>query len=228
MIDRDHQSVTGYRVEARRVAERFIQLCEESDAEFIVSPSGSCTAMVHHYEVLFSEDEEWRARARAVTARMFELSSFLIRVLKVADVGARFKGRVTWHDACHGLRELGVHDEPRTLIKNVRETEFVELDNADACCGFGGTFSVKYPEISVAILDEKVDAIDRAGVDAVVSGDASCLMQIGGRLRGALRHATTLFGERRRAAIAEVPDWEGARDRARAIKDETLLHLDRY
>jgi L-lactate dehydrogenase complex protein LldE len=173
---------TGYRVEARRVAERFIQLCEESDAEFIVSPSGSCTAMVHHYEVLFSEDEKWRARARAVAARMFELSSFLIRVLKVADVGARFKGRVTWHDACHGLRELGVHDEPRTLIKNVRETEFVELDNADACCGFGGTFSVKYPEISAAILDQKIEAIETCGVDAVVSGDASCLMQIGGRL----------------------------------------------
>src|SRR5436189_6070154 len=92
---------TGYRGEARRVAERFIKLCEESDAEFIVSPSGSCTAMVHHYEVLFSADEEWRARARAVAARSFELSSFLVGVLKVADVGARFKGRVTWHDACH-------------------------------------------------------------------------------------------------------------------------------
>src|SRR5436305_11632951 len=173
---------TGYRREARTVAERFIDLCEESDAEFIVSPSGSCTAMVHHYEVLFSEDEKWRARARAVAARMFELSSFLVRVLKVADVGARFKGRVTWHDACHGLRELGVRDEPRTLIKNVRETEFVELDNADACCGFGGTFSVKYPEISAAILDQKIEAIETCGVDTVVSGDASCLMQIGGRL----------------------------------------------
>jgi len=173
---------TGYRAEARRVAERFIALCEESDAEFIVSPSGSCTAMVKHYETLFSGDEQWRARARALAARVFELSSFLVRVLKVADVGARFRGRVTWHDACHGLRELGVHDEPRTLIRNVRETEFVELENADACCGFGGTFSVKYPEISAAILDQKIEAIQRSGVDAVVSSDASCLMQIGGRL----------------------------------------------
>jgi L-lactate dehydrogenase complex protein LldE len=173
---------TGYRAEARRVAEHFIQLCEESNAEFIVSPSGSCTAMVHHYEVLFSEDEEWLGRARAVAARAFEFSSFLVRVLKISDVGARFKGRVTWHDACHGLRELGVHDEPRTLIRNVRETEFVELENADACCGFGGTFSVKYPEISAAILDQKIEAIETRGVDAVVSGDASCLMQIGGRL----------------------------------------------
>ena len=173
---------TGYRGEARTVAERFIDLCEQSDAEFIVSPSGSCTAMVHHYEVLFADDVEWRARAHALAARTFELSSFLVRQLKLTDVGARFKGKVTWHDACHGLRELGVHNEPRALISQVRDAEFVELENADACCGFGGTFSVKYPEISTAILDQKIEAIERAGVDAVVSGDASCLMQIGGRL----------------------------------------------
>jgi L-lactate dehydrogenase complex protein LldE len=173
---------TGYRAEARRVAERFIELCEDSDAQFIVSPSGSCTAMVKHYETLFSGDERWRARARTLAARVFELSSFLVHVLGVVDVGARFKGKVTWHDACHGLRDLGVYEEPRTLIRNVRETEFIELENADACCGFGGTFSVKYPEISAAILDQKIEAIERSGVDAVVSGDASCLMQIGGRL----------------------------------------------
>jgi len=173
---------TGYRTEARRVAQRFIELCEESQAEAIVSPSGSCTAMVHHYAALFPDDQHWRERAHALAARTFELSSFLVRKLKIDDVGARFAGRVTWHDACHGLRDLNVHDEPRRLIKQVRGTEFVELGNADACCGFGGTFSVKYPEISTAILDQKIEAIERAGVDAVVSGDASCLMQIGGRL----------------------------------------------
>ena len=173
---------TGYRVEARRVAERFVELCEDSKAEAIVSPSGSCTAMVHHYEALFPEDEHWRRRARAVAEHTFELSSFLVRVLKIDDVGARFAGRVTWHDACHGLRDLNIHDEPRRLINRVRETEFVELENAEACCGFGGTFSVKYPEISAAILDQKIQSIECAGVDAVVSGDASCLMQIGGRL----------------------------------------------
>jgi L-lactate dehydrogenase complex protein LldE len=177
---------TGYRSEARQLAERFIRMCEESEAEAIVSPSGSCTAMVHHYPALFanddSGDEEWRARGRAVAARTFELSSFLVRVLKIEDVGARWPGRVTWHDACHALRDLKVQSEPRRLISRVREAEFVELENADACCGFGGTFSVKYPEISVAILDQKIEAIERAGVQAVVSGDASCLMQIGGRL----------------------------------------------
>ncbi|HEY6045693.1 MAG TPA: (Fe-S)-binding protein, partial [Pyrinomonadaceae bacterium] len=147
---------TGYRREARRVAARFIELCEQSEAQAIVSPSGSCTAMIHHYPVLFPDDEQWRARARAVAERTFELSSFLIRVLQTEDVGARFAGRVTWHDACHGLRDLNIRDEPRRLIKQVRETEFVELENADACCGFGGTFSVKYPEISAAILEQKI------------------------------------------------------------------------
>ncbi|MGZ8844378.1 MAG: (Fe-S)-binding protein [Pyrinomonadaceae bacterium] len=173
---------TGYATEARQVAQRFVELFEASQVDAIVSPSGSCTAMVQHYETLFSDDESWRERARKVAQRTFELSSFLVRVLKVEDVGARFAGRVTWHDACHGLRDLNIHSEPRRLIRHVREAELVELENADACCGFGGTFSVKYPEISVAILEQKIEAIERAGVDAVVSGDASCLMQIGGRL----------------------------------------------
>ncbi|MGH9961707.1 MAG: (Fe-S)-binding protein [Pyrinomonadaceae bacterium] len=173
---------TGYSREARQLAERFIRICEECEAEAIVSPSGSCTAMVHHYPALFPDDREWRRRSRQLAARTFELSSFLVNVLKVEDVGARWKGRVTWHDACHALRDLQVHSDPRRLIQNVREAEFVDLDNADSCCGFGGTFSVKYPEISVAILDRKIEAIEKARVDAVVSGDASCLMQIGGRL----------------------------------------------
>jgi L-lactate dehydrogenase complex protein LldE len=173
---------TGYLKEARQVAQRFIEIYEASDAEAIVSPSGSCTAMVRHYPELFADDPKWLPRAQTIAARTHELSSFLIRVLKVEDVGASWTGKITWHDACHGLRDLNLKHEPRTLIRNVRGAEFVELEHADACCGFGGTFSVKYPEISVAILDQKIDAIERAGVQAVVSGDASCLMQIGGRL----------------------------------------------
>jgi len=173
---------TGYRSEARKFATRFIEIFEESDADYIVSPSGSCTAMIHHFPELFEDDDEWRERAQRIADRTHELSSFLVRVLKVEDVGASWTGRVTWHDACHGLRDLNLKTEPRTLIRHVRGAEFVELQNADSCCGFGGTFSVKYPEISVAILDQKIDAIERAGVNAVVSGDASCLMQIGGRL----------------------------------------------
>jgi L-lactate dehydrogenase complex protein LldE len=138
--------------------------------------------MVHHYPELLADDSAWLKRAQAVAARTHELSAFLIRVLKIEDVGASWNGRVTWHDACHGLRDLNLKTEPRSLIRNVRGAEFVELDNADSCCGFGGTFSVKYPEISLAILDQKIEAIERAQVNAVVAGDASCLMQIGGRL----------------------------------------------
>lgn len=173
---------TGYLDEARQVARRFISIFEESDAEAIVSPSGSCTAMVHHYPQLFAGDRDWLPRAQAIAAKTHELSSFLIRVVKIEDVGASWNGKLTWHDACHGLRDLNIRNEPRKLIRNVRGAEFVEMDHADACCGFGGTFSVKYPEISIAILDQKIEAIERAGVQAVVSGDASCLMQIGGRL----------------------------------------------
>jgi L-lactate dehydrogenase complex protein LldE len=172
---------TGYRDEARKLARRFVEIFENADA--IVSPSGSCTAMVHHFHDLFERGDPLRARADAIAKRTHELGAFLVNVLGVEDVGASFRGRVTWHDACHSLRDLKIREEPRRLIRRVREAEFVEMSNADACCGFGGTFSVKYPEISVAILDNKIDAIEASGVRAVVSADASCLMQIEGRLK---------------------------------------------
>lgn len=174
---------TGFRTEARALAERFISIFEESEVDAIVSPSGSCTAMVRHFPELFEGESEWLARAEALARRTFELSEFLIRILKVEDIGASYHGRITWHDACHALRDLGLRDEPRQLINAVRGAELVEIANADTCCGFGGTFSVKYPEISVAILDQKIEAIEKAGVAAVVASDASCLMQIGGRLK---------------------------------------------
>jgi L-lactate dehydrogenase complex protein LldE len=173
---------TGYRKEARKFAERFIEIFEDSDAEAIVSPSGSCVSMVKHFHELFPDSPEWRSRADAIADETHEFTSFLVNVLKIDDVGASFSGRVTWHDACHGLRELGLKDEPRKLLKNVRNAHYVELKDSEACCGFGGTFSVKYPEISVAIADKKVQNIQESGVDAVVACDASCLMQIGGRL----------------------------------------------
>jgi L-lactate dehydrogenase complex protein LldE len=172
---------TGYRDQARSLAQRFIEQYETSTADAFIIPSGSCTAMVKHYEDLF-DDKAWRGRARAVADRTYELSDFLVNRLDKTDVGASLPARLTWHDACHGLRELRLHGEPRRLLQHVRGAELVDLPNAAACCGFGGTFAVKYPEISVAIVDEKVDAIQRAGVDVVVSSDASCLMQIGGRL----------------------------------------------
>jgi L-lactate dehydrogenase complex protein LldE len=173
---------TGYRTEARRLAQRFIEIFEGGEVDAVVSPSGSCTAMVHHFEALFAEDEEWRERGARVAERTHELSAFLVNVLGRDDLGASFNGRVTWHDACHALRDLGIRDEPRALLRGVAGVELVDLPNSESCCGFGGTFSVKYPEISVAIVDQKIEAIEAAKVRAVVSGDASCLMQLGGRL----------------------------------------------
>ena len=173
---------TGYRRESEKFAKRFIEIFEESDADAIVSPSGSCTAMVKHFYELFPNDQDWRNRAKAIAAKTHEFGGFLVNNLKIENVGAHFNGRITWHDACHGLRELNQREEPRKLLKNVGGAEFVEMPSADVCCGFGGTFSVKYPEISVAILDNKIEAIEKSDVRAVVSGDASCLMQISGRL----------------------------------------------
>jgi len=173
---------TGYRKEARKFGERFIEIFESIDCDAIVGPSGSCVAMVKHFYELFDDSDEWRERAERVAARTFEFTSFLVKVLKFDAAGVHCSERLTWHDACHGLRELGLKTEPRNLLSGIDGCEFVEMENADACCGFGGTFSVKYPEISTAILDSKIAAIERSGADAVVSCDASCLMQIAGRL----------------------------------------------
>ena len=191
---------TGYRKQARKFAERFIEIFEESDADAIVSPSGSCVAMVKHFHELFPNDASWRDRADAIAKKTHEFTSFLINVLNVSDLGSTFCGSVTWHDACHGLRELGLKDEPRILLKTLKNAEFVEMPNADACCGFGGTFSVKYPEISVAILDNKIEAINNCGADTVTACDASCLMQIAGRLS---RQASTVKAKHIAEILAE-------------------------
>ncbi len=173
---------TGYRKEASKFAKRFIEIFESSDAEAIVSPSGSCTAMVKHFHEMFPDEPEWRQRAEKIAAKTHEFGSFLVNVLKVEDVGAVSAEKITWHDACHGLRDLGIRDEPRKLLKNVKGVEFVEMQNADVCCGFGGTFSIKFPEISAGMLDNKIEMIEKSGAQTVVACDASCLMQINGRL----------------------------------------------
>ncbi|MCA3008591.1 MAG: (Fe-S)-binding protein [Phycisphaerales bacterium] len=171
---------SGYQQEAKAVARRFVEIFERADA--IVAPSGSCTAMVHRYPHLFRDEPAWRARAEAVAHKAFEFSSFLVRELGVTDVGATLRARVAWHDACHGLRELGVHDEPRALLAAVRGLELVDLRTGEACCGFGGTFAVKFPELSTAMLDHKLSALDER-VDVLSAIDSSCLMQIRGRLQ---------------------------------------------
>lgn len=171
----------GYRSEARAAARRFVEVFEGYGT--IVCPSGSCVTMVrHHYGQLFEQDPAWVDRARRVARRTFELSEYLVDILEVVDVGAVFKGRVTYHDSCHLFHSLGVGEQPRRLIRSVAGTEFVEMPDADQCCGFGGVFSVKYPDISAALLEDKVANIVRTGADTVVGCDIGCLMNIEGML----------------------------------------------
>lgn len=172
---------SGYRDEARSVARYFLDVFEKSEA--IVVPSGSCTSMItHHFLELFHEDPAARKRAETLAARVREFSTFLTEVAGVDDVGARFEGVVTFHDGCHALRELGIQSAPRRLLARVRGLELREMQPAAECCGFGGTFSVKFAELSGAMARAKVDAIAQSGAKTVVSLDPSCLMQIQGAL----------------------------------------------
>jgi len=172
----------GYRQEARRAARHFIDVFEP--ARWIVCPSGSCVHMVReHYPRLFEGDPEWRRRALAVAGNTFEFSEFLVDVLGVENLGSRYDGRITYHDSCHLLRGIGVSEQPRRLLRNIHGAEFVEMPESDRCCGFGGAFSVKYPEISTAMLEDKVNAIVASGADLVTGCDLGCLMNIQGMLQ---------------------------------------------
>jgi len=172
---------SGYRSEARTVARHFLDTFESS--ELVVVPSGSCTSMVtHHFAELFHKEPETLARVHALEKRVYEFATFLTEVAGVEDVGARMEDVVTFHDGCHGLRELGIRSAPRRLLARVRGLELREMLPAEECCGFGGTFSVKFAELSGAMARTKIEAIERTGARTVVSLDPSCLMQIQGAL----------------------------------------------
>jgi L-lactate dehydrogenase complex protein LldE len=170
----------GYQEEARQVARHVLRVFADSDA--VVIPSGSCGAMLKHFvPELFAEREE-EAEAKALAAKTWEFSEFLVDVLKVEDVGARFPHKVTWHDGCHGLRELQIRDQPRRLLAKVRDLELVEMTEARSCCGFGGTFSVKFPQISTAMTQVKAASAAETGAEYILSNDPSCMLQIQGYL----------------------------------------------
>ncbi len=172
---------SGYRAEARTVARHFLDTFE--GIETVVVPSGSCTAMiVHHFAEVFRKEPETLARVHALERRVWEFSTFLTEVAHVEDVGAHLEEVVTFHDGCHALRELGVKQAPRRLLSRVRGLELREMEPAEECCGFGGTFAVKFAELSGAMAGSKIDAILRTGAGTVVSLDPSCLMQIQGAL----------------------------------------------
>jgi L-lactate dehydrogenase complex protein LldE len=172
---------SGYRAHACELARHAIEAFAGSG--LVVTPSGSCAAMVKlEYPELFHDDPVWHARARELAGRFHELSDFLVHVLGVEDVGARYASKVTYHMACH-LRGLGLHNEPERLLRHVKDLEFVPLERVDECCGFGGSFSVRYPAISAAMVQDKSSLIEQTGADTVVATDAGCLMNIGGCLR---------------------------------------------
>lgn len=172
---------SGYRREAAAAAHHFIEVFE--GAEAIVCPSGSCVHMVrNHYPELFLDDPVVAERARIIGGRTFEFTEYLVDILGITDVMAEYSGTVTYHDSCHLSRGLGIARQPRMLLGNVRGLELIEMVDSDTCCGFGGTFSINYPEISVAMVDAKIDNILATGADAVVGCDISCLMNIQGRL----------------------------------------------
>ena len=154
-----------------------------SGYDYVVAPSGSCAGMIRvHFPEVFADDPTWARRAHALALKTHELTSFLVDVLGVARVEARFEGEVTYHDSCSGLRELGVRPQPRKLLESVEGLTLVELRDADVCCGFGGTFAVKYPDISGKIVEEKVKNVAATGAPTLLAGDLGCLMNMAGRL----------------------------------------------
>lgn len=172
---------SGYYQEAAVVAKKVIEVFQNS--ERVIMPSGSCAAMIHHgYPILFKNDPIWGKKAEEFVAKTYEFSQFIVDILGIHDVGATFAKKVTYHSSCHMSRILGVEEQPKILLRSVKELEFIELPFAFDCCGFGGTFSMKMKDISAEIVDEKVDHIIETGAEVLVGSDLTCLMNIGGRL----------------------------------------------
>lgn len=195
---------SGDRGTARALAEQVIATFEPYD--YVVVPSGSCGGQVRvHYPELFHGDPNWHPRAERFAAKTYELISFLTDVLGVSKVTARYAGTATYHDSCSSLREMVVRAQPRRLLAGVEGLTLAELPDADVCCGFGGTFCVKYPDISNAIVTKKAEAVATTGADTLLAGDLGCLMNIAGKLqrsgrRVAVRHVAEVL-----AGMAEGP-----------------------
>jgi L-lactate dehydrogenase complex protein LldE len=173
---------SGDKADTRAIAEGVIAAFERYD--YVVVPSGSCGGMIKlHYGELFEPGSPWQQRAEALSAKTFELVSFLADVLGVTTTHAGFDGAVTYHDSCSGLRELGISDQPRRLLREVDGLTLTEMAEAQVCCGFGGLFCVKYPDISNAIVEQKTANIAATGAGTLLAGDMGCLMNMAGKLQ---------------------------------------------
>jgi L-lactate dehydrogenase complex protein LldE len=192
---------SGYRREARTVARQF--LTAFADAEVIVTPSGSCAAMVRHeYPNLFADDPEWSAKAHRAASITWEFTEFLVEGLGISDLKLTLPepASFAFHDGCHGLRLLGLRDAARTLLANTGNATVTELNECDVCCGFGGLFAIKMPGVSSAMLDTKIRNIEASAAGVIVTGDASCLTQMNGGLSRAgsgkrVRHIAEVLAE---------------------------------
>lgn len=194
----------GDKADAKAIARKVIKAFERFD--YVVVPSGSCGGTLRrHYPDLLADDPGWGERARALAEKVYELISFLTDVRGVSAVDATFDGAATYHDSCSGLRELGVKDQPRRLLASVSGLQLKEMNDAEVCCGFGGTFSVKYPDISNAIVEKKTKHIGATEADLLLAGDLGCLMNMAGKLRRegrtiAVRHVAEVL-----AGMTEEP-----------------------
>ena len=205
---------SGDRSTTRTIAERTIQ--EFRGYDFVVAPSGSCAGMIKsHYPELFADDPNWLPRANELASRTHELTSFLVDVLGITRVEASFTGAVTYHDSCSGLRELGVRNQPRKLLSSIPGLTLVEMDESDVCCGFGGTFAVKYSDISGAIVEAKAANVVEAGAPTLLAGDLGCLLNMAGKLSRdgrpvQVRHVAEVL-----AGMTEDPPIGTAKEEAR-------------
>ena len=208
----------GARADTAAIARQTIDAF--SGYDYVVVPSGSCAGMLKkHYVALFSPEDPWQAKARALADRTFELVTFLVDVMGVDRVDAGLNATVTYHDSCSGLRELGIRQQPRDLLASVEGLSLNELHGADVCCGFGGTFCVKYPDISTKMVSDKARNIEASGADLLLAGDLGCLLNMVGRLkrlgsRVEARHvAEVLAGD-----LDEPPIGSSPADRAATSK----------
>ena len=171
----------GFCDESRAVALKFLN--DFDNADYVVAPSASCVGFIRNYYPELFEKNINQNKIRSLAKRTYEFSEFLIDILKIENFGATFNGKITYHDSCAALRECKIKDGPRRLLKNVKGLELIEMNDVETCCGFGGTFSVKFEGISIAMGEQKLSNILATGANAIVSTDCSCLMQIGGIIK---------------------------------------------
>jgi len=194
---------------ARKIAKQTIAAF--NDYEYVIIPSGSCAGMlIHHYPKLFEDNPEWQSKATGLSQRCYEFTKFMHDIAKTRSFPVKHKGSITCHDSCSSLREIGNKQQTRNLINANKNLSLIELQDSETCCGFGGTFCVKYPEISEQMVNDKVASIDATGAKILVSGDMGCLLNIAGRLKRlnspikAFHIAELLAGETDKAGIGDA------------------------